>query len=139
MSVQGLRDAQDVRDRVFAYARAIDRRRLDLVADCFTHDCAYEGALGSGTIANALRTLAAAFGRYTATLHFMGTQEVRCDGDSARATTYCVAYHVRPDGRHVTVGVRYHDELVRMPDGWRIRRRTVRTDWTRDQPASAVA
>ena len=134
MTAGALRDAVEVRDRILAYAAAVDGKRLDRVAGCFTPDCAYEGALGTGTIADALGALGAAFARYATTMHFMGTQDVVCDGDAARAVTYCVAYHVRPDGRHFTAGVRYLDELVRTPAGWRIRRRTVRTDWTRDDP-----
>jgi hypothetical protein len=65
-------------------------------------------------------------------MHFMGTQDTRVDGDTAEVLTYCTAYHVRTDGRHATVGVRYRDALVRTPGGWRIARRSVRTAWSRD-------
>ena len=139
MTARALRDVLDVRDRVLAYAHAVDRKRLDQVADCFTPDCAYEGALGTGTIADALGTLARAFERYTATMHFMGTQDVACDGDTARAVSYCVAYHVRPDGGHFTVGVRYYDDLVRADGHWRICRRVVRTDWMREDASGVIA
>ena len=139
MTAQALRDVLEVGDRVLAYARAVDRKRLDQVAECFTPDCAYEGALGTGTITDALATLAGAFERYTTTMHFMGTQNVTCDGDTARTVTYCIAYHVRHDGRHLTAGVRYCDDLVRTTDGWRIARRVVRTDWSRDDAASGGA
>ena len=136
MSAQAAYDATLVRDVACRYARGVDRKDLDLVASCFTPDCAYEGALGRGTIADALATLRAALPRYERTMHFMGTQDVAVDGDAARSETYCIAYHVRPDGRHFTVGVRYLDALVRTTDGWRICRRTVRTEWTREDPAS---
>lgn len=130
-------DREAIRDLLCRYALAVDRRRLDAVAACFTADCAYEGTLGRGPIAIALAALAEAFGRYDRTMHVIGTQAIRVDGDGAEAETYCVAYHVRPDGGHFTAGVRYVDSLVRGADGWRIRRRVVHTDWTRDDPPRA--
>jgi ketosteroid isomerase-like protein len=138
-AVRRLADEIAVRDVVLGYARAVDRKDLDAVGRCFTADCAYEGALASGTIADALATLGAAFARYARTMHFMGTQDVTVDGDAAEAVTYCVAYHVRTNGRHATVAVRYLDTLARTPDGWRIARRAVRTDWTRDDPPAPPA
>jgi ketosteroid isomerase-like protein len=138
-TVRRLADAIAVRDVVLGYARAVDRKDLDAVGRCFTPDCAYEGALASGTIADALATLRGAFERYARTMHFMGTQDVTVDGDAAQAVTYCVAYHVRTNGRHATVAVRYLDTLARTPDGWRIARRVVRTDWTRDDPPAPPA
>jgi 3-phenylpropionate/cinnamic acid dioxygenase small subunit len=134
-----LADREAVRDLLCAYARAVDGKDLAAVAACFTADCAYEGTLGRGTIADALASLERAFARYDRTMHCLSTQQVEVDGDAARAETYCVAYHVRPDGAHLTTGVRYLDELVRTHTGWRIRRRRVRIEWTReDEPAGSA-
>ena len=130
-AIRRLADQIAVRDVVLAYARAVDAMDVEAVARCFTPDCAYDGSLASGTIADALATLRAAFARYTRTMHFMGTQDARVDGDRAEALTYCTAYHVRTDGLHATVGVRYRDALVRTASGWRIARRSVRTAWSR--------
>jgi uncharacterized protein (TIGR02246 family) len=135
-ALAALADREAIRALLARYAIAVDRKDLAMVAGCFTEDCVYDGALGQGTIADALRTLAAAFGRYARTMHVMGTQLVELAGDRASAETYCVAYHVHPDGRQRTVGVRYLDALVRTDDGWRIRSRVVRTEWTRDDEPS---
>jgi ketosteroid isomerase-like protein len=124
-----LADRDAIRDVVHAYARAVDAKDLAGVAACFTADCAYEGSLGRGTIAEALATLRTAMERYTVTMHFLGTHAATVDGDAARAETYAVAHHVRRDGGRLVVGVRYQDRLVRTPDGWRIAARAVRTDW----------
>jgi 3-phenylpropionate/cinnamic acid dioxygenase small subunit len=129
-----LEDREAVRDVLVRYALAVDRKQIDRVAACFTPDCDYEGALGHGTIGHALRALELAFARYARTMHLLGTQAIEVDGDVARAETYCVAHHVRPDGGHLAVGVRYQDDLVRGPTGWLIRRRIVHTDWSRDTP-----
>jgi ketosteroid isomerase-like protein len=134
-ALRRLADELAVRDVVSGYARAVDRQDLAAVARCFTPECAYEGALATGTIADALARLEAAFARYARTMHFMATQDVRVHGDAAEAETCCVAFHVRRDGGLSTVGVRYLDGLVRMPDGWRIARRVVRSEWTRADPA----
>ena len=130
-------DREAIRALLARYAIAVDRRDLTMVAGCFTEDCAYDGALGQGTITDALRSLAATFARYARTMHVMGTQLVELAGDRANAETYCVAYHVHPDGSQRTVGVRYLDALVRTDDGWRIRSRVVRTEWSRDDPPSS--
>jgi len=136
VTARELADRLAIRDLLATYALAVDRKDLARVAGCFTPDCAYEGRLGRGTIAQALAALGDAFARYARTMHLMGTHEAALDGDAARAETLCIAYHVLPDGRHLTTGVRYADDLVRTPAGWRIRRRVVRTDWTRtDAPA----
>jgi ketosteroid isomerase-like protein len=135
-ALRALVDRDAVRALLHGYAVAVDRKDLDAVTRCFTPDCAYEGSLGHGTIADALRALEGAFARYARTMHVVGTQAIELDGDVASAETYCVAHHVRHDGRHLVVGVRYVDVLVRTADGWRIRSRLARTEWTRDDPPS---
>ena len=63
------------------------------------------------------------------TQHLVSPHIVEIDGDTARASTPVHAVHVqiREDGSrsHWLIGAIYHDELVRMPEGWRIRNRTV--------------
>ena len=127
-----LQDRLALRDLLTRYAHGVDTQDLPLVASCFTPDCAYEGQLGRGTIADALARLAEAFARYRTTLHYLGISEIAVAGDAARTETGCLAYHVRTDGRHLLAGVRYGDDLVRTLDGWRICRRVVRTFWLLD-------
>ena len=127
------------RDAVVAvlhgYAHAVDARDLDAVAACFTADAAYEGRLGRGTVADALRTLADAFVRYDATTHQLHNVHVTVDGDVARTTADCVAWHRLRAGGWLVVAVTYHDRLVRTPDGWRIAARRVEPRWTRQEAA----
>jgi len=134
-----LLDRLHVRDVLLRYARAVDDRDLDGVAALFLPDADYEGALGRGTIATALQSLGEAMSRYDATMHLMGTYTVTVDGDRAESRTHCIAYHVlRPAsaGKHTTVGVTYHDTMVRSADGWRIAARRVDTRWRRDSEAA---
>lgn len=131
MTAAQLRDRDDVRDVLLAYARGVDAKDLDGVAACFSADATYDGALGRGTIDDALRALDGAMRRYAATVHRMGNQIVALDGDRAHSETDCLAEHVLADGAQMTVAVRYVDDLVRAPSGWRIARRAVTTFWRR--------
>ena len=62
------------------------------------------------------------------TQHLVSPHVVSIDGDSARACTPVHAVHVqiRDDGTHSNwiIGATYHDDLVRLSDGWRIQSRT---------------
>ena len=63
------------------------------------------------------------------TQHLVSPHVVEISGDQARASTPVHAVHVqiRNDGtrNHWLIAAVYHDELVRGPQGWRIRARTV--------------
>ncbi len=131
MTAAALRDREDVRDVLLQYARGVDAKDLPRVAACFTPDAAYHGALGHGTIDEALAALDGAMRRYAATVHRIASQTVAVDGDRARSEADCLAEHVLADGGQLTVAVRYHDDLVRAADGWRIARRAVTTLWRR--------
>jgi ketosteroid isomerase-like protein len=130
---QEIDDRVAIREVLLRYARGVDARDLALVASCFTPDAAYHGALASGTIADALASLPDRMRRYTGTRHAITGQSIEVDGDSARSSADCTAQHWLPGGGCRTVGVRYRDELVRGPDGWRIVRREVDTLWTRSE------
>lgn len=135
-AVRELADRAAIQDVLLRYARGVDRRDLDLVAACFLPDASYEGALASGTIADALARLRDRLTRYDATMHFIGNQLIETDGDSASSETYAVAYHRLTEGgvaKLLTVGVRYLDDLVRSGERWRIRRRVVTTEWQRTE------
>ena len=63
---------------------------------------------------------------------------MRLDGDRARSTCYLQAQHVgtgTEGGDHFIIAGRYDDELVRTPDGWRIRDRRLDIVWTSGNPA----
>jgi len=123
-------DRTAIREVLLRYARGVDARDLALVASCFTPDAAYRGSLAEGTIGDAITALRAVMERYTATRHAIGGQSIEVDGDTASSHTDCTAKHWLTDGGCRTVGVRYHDHLVRGSAGWLIARRDVDTLWT---------
>jgi len=133
-AIRHLLDRAAIQEVLLRYARGVDRGDLELVASCFTPDASYEGALASGTIADALDRLRDAMARYDGTMHFVGNQLIEIDGDTASSETYAVAYHRLTESGEVklfTVGVRYLDELTRAGDEWRIRARVVKMEWQR--------
>ena len=68
-----------------------------------------------------------------ASQHLMGNHLVVVSGDRATCRCYLQAQHVRhgaPGGSNYIVAGRYEDDLVRTPEGWRIRRRVLVVTWT---------
>ena len=133
-ALQALLDRAAILDLLTRYAHGVDRRDLALVAGCFTPDAAYEGSLGRGGISVALDALRERMPRYRATMHFLTNHAIELQGDRATCETYALVYH-RLEGEDededFVVGVRYLDDLVRLPDGWRISRRRTAMEFQR--------
>lgn len=120
----------EIADTLHAYSRGIDRRDLDLLADLFTDDGAFD--YGHGNITRGRATLRALFdaatGKYDATSHHCSTISYLSLGDGrAETLTYVYAFHdnVEQD-LHLHVWGTYEDDLVDEGDRWRIATRRVR-------------
>lgn len=132
--VQELRDRMAIRDLLMRYAHSVDSRDFDGVASCFTPDAAYQGSLGTGTIADALASLRQRMQRFRTTMHFLSTQVIDLAGDNARCETYALVYHRLGEDEandDLVVGVRYLDDLSRSGGAWLIHRRVVRLEFER--------
>lgn len=120
------------------YALACDERDFDGIRACFTPDARaeYSGVRlrpGVGHVVEHLRALEA----FPLTQHVVGTAVVEVSGARARATSYATAHIVRPVGDGYEVlhrGLRYDDELVWTPGGWRIRDRVHQALWSTSEP-----
>jgi hypothetical protein len=141
-----LRDELDLRRLVDAYAIAVDDGDSDALASLF----APGGSLlvynaGSDKLEHSYRddqfaqltaTLAEAFER---TFHLVGNVVVHLNGDRATGTAYCLASHLRDDGRGPQVGdlrVRYRDRYLRTDDGWRFEERAATVLWRERRPTN---
>ena len=133
--IRHVADRQAVTDVPLTYARGIDRRDWALVRSCFTADCQIEGSRLTASVDDYLTDLRKGVTYFPSTMHFMGNQLATVDGDAAMVETYAVAYHWMgdppgtPHDENLVVGVRYHDQLVRTPQGWKIAVRRVSPDW----------
>jgi ketosteroid isomerase-like protein len=135
-----LSDRQAIHDLVTRYACAVDRRDFAAVAACFTPDADTDYTYWKGPIREVLEKIRAGVGGFAMTMHVLGNHLATVDGDSATSETYAVCYHRRPgvpDGAQLVVAMRYLDDLVRTPDGWRIRRRHATVEWQQSEPPRA--
>lgn len=127
-----LLDRQAIHDLVTRYACAVDRRDFDAVAACFTPDADTDYTFFEGPIDVVLEKIRAGVGGFAMTMHVLGNHLAEIRGDEATSETYAVCYHRRPgasDGVDLVVAMRYLDDLVRTPGGWRIRRRRATVEW----------
>jgi len=132
------KDKERVRQRLYDYARAIDARDFELLAECFTADAraSYGGQdVGPGreAIVDFLR------GALTSrsSMHLLANIQIEGDGQRARTTCETIAYHVEEaDGssRLTTRGLHYTDSLVVEDGEWRIVERKHIGVWMTHQP-----
>lgn len=140
-TLEELLDERAVLALLKRYARALDQKDWELLATCFVPDAValYGEAIGRvegvDAIAGACRV---ALEKLDSSHHLLGNEEIEIDGDSARARSYIHAQHTKagtPGGDNFTIGGVYVDEIVRTPDGWRIRARELKMLWQDGNPA----
>lgn len=132
-----LLDRQAIRDLVTRYACAVDRRDFEAVAACFTPDADTDYTYFKGPIAEVLEKIRAGVGGFAMTMHVLGNHLAQVRGDEASSETYAVCYHRRAgvaEGVQLVVAMRYLDQLVRTPEGWRIARRHATVEWQQNAP-----
>jgi hypothetical protein len=88
---------------------------------------------GRAEIAEAIKGLS----RYDVTMHSVSNHYVVLNGDAATGETYCRATHVRPvEGgapearENYVMNIRYLDDYIRLPEGWRIAKRELQVEFT---------
>lgn len=133
------RDELELRRLVDAYGVAVDDLDSDAVAALFVPGGAllvYEH--GSDELKYSYRD--AGFKQLTDDLaqsylqmfHLVANFLVTIDGDRATGITYCLASHLRDDGRGpqvVWMPVRYNDSFLRTETGWRFEERVSIVLW----------
>lgn len=76
------------------------------------------------------------------TMHLVGNHQCTINGPTASGITYCMAHHLRSEQGQAESTVwliRYHDQYVNTPSGWRFASRTMELMWVEyvDSDASA--
>lgn len=139
-TLESLLDRMEIVELLHRYATAIDDRDWARFASCFTADAValYGPVLGRREgIAAIEKACRDTLEPLDSSQHLVGTHEIELDGDRARARCYVHAQHTRAGtagGDNFTIGATYLDDVVRTPDGWRIRQRELRILWQEGNP-----
>ena len=135
-------DERQIREVVMRYSRAIDRRDLTAVADCYHPDATDHHGTYVGGVAGFLDRLRAELPKCERTVHFVGNVLIdHLDHDRARCESYVLAFHrlgargEKPP-RDRTVSLRYLDRFERRDGVWRIATRRCVVEWTRTDPVA---
>ncbi len=141
LTLAQLVDERDILALLHRYAHALDEKRWDLLATCFTEDAVaiYGEVLGRKVGYPAIEeTCKAALTHLDSSQHIITNQEITIDGDRATARCYVHAQHTKADtngGDNYVIGGIYLDEIVRTAEGWRIRKRELRILWSEGNQA----
>jgi hypothetical protein len=137
VAIRRLIDKDEIIDLVHRYSYCVDHRDYDQVVQLFTEDCVVDYGPGLAPIRSraGLRQM---FGHpdagFAATSHHNANVLVTFDDrDHASVRTSVYAWHQRADGTTPRLWGYYHDLVVRLPGGWHIAQRQLRTlgaeDW----------
>jgi len=130
-----LRDIEALRQLPQRYARAIDARDIDAVAQLFDPDGSVDGLRGQAAVPAYLDGLRA-MPQTGSTMHVLGDPLIELDEGAGEAhlDTYAIVYQLRPaespepDGM---LGMRYLDDVVRVGAAWLIHHRRSVLLWSR--------
>ncbi len=124
-----------LRDLIQRYARAVDRRDLEALADMFRPGAVVVGTRGSQTREEWLDTMRGPRA-FPTSMHVLGDPLITLDegGTAASLDTYGVVYQLcdPASGKgDLTLGINYLDEVIHEDGRWAIARRESRTLWMR--------
>jgi hypothetical protein len=126
---------EELRALVQRYARAVDRRDLDALAELFRPDATLVGSRGAQTLEEWLDTMRGPRA-FPTSMHVLGDPLIALDGSATGATldTYAVVYQLSEPGSgagDLTLGINYLDRAVLADGRWAISHRESRTLWMR--------
>ncbi len=132
-SLRALQDRTDIADVLYRYSSAVDSFDNAGVRSALADDI--HAQYGNGDPVDGGDKLAAWIAEATATViwqhHLLNVYHITIDGDQATTLSYLTSYQVfkeNPDAAIILVA-RYHDELKRTPDGWKISKRVMELLW----------
>ena len=140
-----LADREEIRDILYLYTHAIDRRRWDMMPALFHEDAVFLFGAVEGDWRGFVEQAKIIIDPMPTTHHQIGNILFKFDGDVALTETYCTATHVvpadYPEGlpfpgtgeRYVTtIGLRYIDKFEKRDGKWAILSRNGIYDWRHD-------
>ena len=136
-SLQDLSDRAEISDVFSRYATGIDTRNWELWRTCFTDDVVVETpTVRDGFFAKGADQLVAMCKAdvegLDATQHIITNHNINLNGDTAHCTSYLHAQHVlrgEHSGGHLILAGYYTYDMVRTPDGWKIKKYSLTITW----------
>jgi SnoaL-like domain len=140
-AIRALQDRMDITDVLYRYASTIDRfdhagLRSVLADDLSAQYGNAEPVVGGDAVA---AWIGEAIANVVWQHHLLSVYHVEVDGDQASALVYHTSHQVfedDPDTAKLLVG-RYHNELRREPDGWKISRLVLEILWGEEKADAA--
>ena len=130
--LQALLDRQAIHDVLMRYARGIDRCDWAMVEACYHPGARDDHGRFKGTVEEFMPWVKVQLDRFDSTMHFLGNVLIELDGATAKAETYCVAFHrVKDQDVDSIAGLRYVDRFERRGGEWRIADRAIVVEWNR--------
>jgi 3-phenylpropionate/cinnamic acid dioxygenase small subunit len=129
LSLQEISDRMEIQDLFVRYSHAVDTWDWDLYRTVFTEDAIIdysEFGAPAGSVDEIVAFLAEVMPTMKGHQHMVGNSVIKVDGDTATSRTICFnPMVVEMDGEEKLFfcGLWYKDELVRTPDGWKIKNR----------------
>jgi ketosteroid isomerase-like protein len=136
-AIRAIQDRIDITDVLYRYASTIDKFDHEGLRATLADDVTAQ--YGNGDPIAGGDEVAAWIGEAIATVvwqhHLLSVYHVEVDGDTAKALVYHTSHQVfedDPKTAKLLVG-RYHNELRREPDGWKITRLLLELLWGEDK------
>jgi hypothetical protein len=120
------------------YARAVDERDHDALVALFDPDGSVDGTRGLQPVPDYLESMRAMPRSFESSMHLLADPLVDLEpgADTARVDAYAVVFQTGPtsgEGRDLTLGMRYVDDMVRRDGAWCIYQRVARMLWMRSE------
>ena len=134
MDLPELLDREAIRDVIYRYCRACDRRDERLLRSVYHPDAADNHGAFAGSADDFVRyTMDTGGAGFIAGQHHIGNILIELDGDVAHVESVFICHLVSgdQDARQIEVlGGRYWDRMERRDGEWRIADRVVLLDWS---------
>ncbi len=138
LTIDDLLQREEITDVIKRLARGTDRLDAEMMASCYHPDGFDDHNSFRGSGADFAQWVVTVLPHFTATMHFIGPPNIRVEGHTAHADTYCVAHHISTD-TDMVLGLRYVDRFERRDGSWLIAERVCAFDWTYTIPFDQTA
>ena len=132
-AVQQIIDRQAITDTLYRYASAIDVHDYATVRQQLTDDAAARYGDGDWIVGGdqIIDWIQSNSGAHSWEHHLLSVYHVDIDGDTATTLTYHTSHRIKADDPTTAsvIVARYHDELRRVGDSWKIARKSMEIGW----------